>query len=103
MNNVTSGTTACTLIVSGRNLHIGNAGHSRVILGTTLSNSTASHTRTSMNMKEKEVVGIPLSSDHTPFHTQERKRVTRNRGVVMTLDQIEGRSPLVEDNDLLKV
>lgn len=70
-----SGTTAITVLVRGRTLYIANVGDSRAVLA---------------ERRGKELVAVDLSSDQTPFRSDECARVKLCGARVLTLDQLEG-------------
>jgi len=80
-----SGTTAITILVRGRFLHIANVGDSRAIICTAHSTD------------HSKVVAEPLSIDQTPFRKDERERVKICGARVLTIDQIEGIEPIHEN------
>lgn len=70
-----SGTTAITVLVRGKTLYVANVGDSRAVLA---------------ERRGKELVAVDLSSDQTPFRTDECARVKLCGARVLTLDQLEG-------------
>ncbi|KAH8080368.1 hypothetical protein JL720_9061 [Aureococcus anophagefferens] len=76
-----SGTTAVSLLVLGSTLYCSNVGDSRCILG-----RRDAHTG--------RVAPAPLSVDQTCYRVDERQRVQRMGGRVLSIGQIEGRVPL---------
>ncbi|CAK9194927.1 unnamed protein product [Sphagnum troendelagicum] len=70
-----SGTTAVTVLVRGRTLYVANVGDSRAVIA---------------EWKGKNLVAVDLSSDQTPFRTDECARVKSCGARVLTLDQLEG-------------
>lgn len=63
------------------------------------------HANGSMAEAKGELVAIPLSVDQTSWRKDERKRIKAAGGRVLTIDQIEGRRPILpetacgDDND----
>eukprot|EP00250_Pteridium_aquilinum_P021488 c25141_g1_i1 orf=448-3657(+) len=70
-----SGTTAITVLVRGKTLYIANVGDSRAVLA---------------ERRGKDLVAVDLSSDQTPFRSDECARVKLCGARVLTLDQLEG-------------
>lgn len=70
-----SGTTAITVMVRGRTLYVANTGDSRAVIA---------------QRRGKDLVGVDLSIDQTPFRADELERVKLCGARVLTLDQIEG-------------
>ena len=76
-----SGTTAVSLLVLGSTLYCSNVGDSRCILGR-------------RDARTGRVAPAPLSVDQTCYRVDERQRVQRMGGRVLSIGQIEGRVPL---------
>lgn len=70
-----SGTTAITVLVRGKTLYVANVGDSRAVLA---------------ERRGKDLVAVDLSSDQTPFRSDECARVKLCGARVLTLDQLEG-------------
>eukprot|EP00249_Psilotum_nudum_P021665 c28194_g2_i1 orf=785-4045(-) len=70
-----SGTTSITVLVRGKRLYVANVGDSRAVLA---------------ERRGKDLVAVELSSDQTPFRTDECARVKLCGARVLTLDQLEG-------------
>ena len=82
-DDLASGTTAITVLFDGLDMHIANVGDSRAVLA---------------NVNEQgKLVAVPLSSDQTPYRKDERERVKRAGGRVMSVDQLQGVAPMHED------
>ncbi|KAJ1459095.1 phosphatase 2C-like domain-containing protein [Pelagophyceae sp. CCMP2097] len=81
--SVDSGTTAVSILSMGETLYCSNAGDSRCILGKRQATGTLAPT--------------PLSFDHTLYRADERLRVQQMGGRVLSIGQIEGRTPLTQD------
>ena len=82
-DDLASGTTAITVLFDGLDMHIANVGDSRAVLA---------------NVNEQgKLVAVPLSSDQTPYRKDERERVKRAGGRVMSVDQLQGEAPMHED------
>eukprot|EP00607_Mallomonas_marina_P002135 CAMPEP_0182434428 /NCGR_PEP_ID=MMETSP1167-20130531/69745_1 /TAXON_ID=2988 /ORGANISM="Mallomonas Sp, Strain CCMP3275" /LENGTH=1035 /DNA_ID=CAMNT_0024624297 /DNA_START=148 /DNA_END=3255 /DNA_ORIENTATION=+ len=77
-----SGTTAITGVVVGDILYLANVGDSRAIVA---------------REEEGKIVYSPLSSDQTPYRKDERERIKKKGGRIMTLDQIEGNDTMHEN------
>ncbi|GMI14222.1 hypothetical protein TrVE_jg1126 [Triparma verrucosa] len=84
-DDVLSGTTAITVLILGRYLHIANVGDSRAII-------CSQHEK-----QTNKVLAEPLSIDQTPFRKDERERVKKCGAKVLTIDQIEGIEPIHEN------
>jgi cGMP-dependent protein kinase len=81
-----SGTTAVTLLLGNDNkCFISNVGDSACILGS----------RTSYGA----TVAKPLCTEQTPFRADERERIKKAGGLIMTVDQRDGLVPINEDWD----
>ncbi|KAH7387901.1 hypothetical protein KP509_16G047700 [Ceratopteris richardii] len=70
-----SGTTAITVLVRGKTLYVANVGDSRAVLA---------------EKRGKDIIAMDLSSDQTPFRSDECARVKLCGARVLTLDQLEG-------------
>ncbi|ETV89480.1 AGC protein kinase, variant 1 [Aphanomyces astaci] len=77
-----SGTTAITCFMDGNIIHIANVGDSRAVIAKT---------------DAAGIVASPLSVDQTPYRTDERDRVKRYGARVLTMDQLEGITPIHEN------
>ncbi|KAF0705150.1 hypothetical protein AaE_014639 [Aphanomyces astaci] len=77
-----SGTTAITCFMDGNIIHIANVGDSRAVIAKT---------------DAARIVASPLSVDQTPYRTDERDRVKRYGARVLTMDQLEGITPIHEN------
>jgi CRP-like cAMP-binding protein/serine/threonine protein phosphatase PrpC len=80
-----SGTTAITIFVRNKFLHVANVGDSRAIICSTSSSDS------------QKVLAEPLSIDQTPFRKDERERVKLCGARVLTIDMIEGIEPIHEN------
>ncbi|XP_024528984.1 protein phosphatase 2C and cyclic nucleotide-binding/kinase domain-containing protein isoform X1 [Selaginella moellendorffii] len=77
-----SGTTAITVLVRGKTLYVANVGDSRAVLAERING---------------KLTAVDLSSDQTPFRTDECERVKTCGARVLTLDQLEGlKSPALQ-------
>jgi serine/threonine protein phosphatase PrpC len=79
-----SGTTAISLLLENNKCFVSNVGDSTCILG---SRTTTDGTMTAMH----------LCTEHTPLRADERERIKRAGGVIMTVDQRDGIAPMNED------
>jgi serine/threonine protein phosphatase PrpC len=79
-----SGTTALSLLLENNKCFVSNVGDSTCILG--------SRTSTDGAMTAKH-----LCTEHTPLRANERERIERAGGVIMTVDQRDGMAPMNED------
>ncbi|MEW5315666.1 MAG: hypothetical protein WDW38_007078 [Sanguina aurantia] len=70
-----SGTTAVTVLVRGRTVHVANVGDSRAVLA---------------ERHGERYAAVDLSYDQTPYRRDEAERVKRCGARVLTLDQLEG-------------
>ena len=113
----------------GNLLTVTNVGDSRVILGHRVpDHSKSEHDNNNNNNEEHDnnkdkdngseeakleigdeddhakdnyrVVAIPLTRDQTPYRKDERERIMRMGGSIMTVGQMEGRDKLPEDLDM---
>ena len=87
-----SGSTAISAAFHNGYLIISNVGDSRAILGTRA-------TENNDNGSSNKVIAKPLSQDQTPWRKDERLRIRKEGGRVMTIDEMEGKVPLREDDD----
>ena len=83
-----------------------NVGDSRAILGHRIE---ALQTPTEEEKREERSVGngslagagtviaVPLTKDQTPYRADERERIKKAGGVIMTIDQLEGTEPMHEN------
>ncbi|CAM9729746.1 unnamed protein product, partial [Discosporangium mesarthrocarpum] len=76
VDDTLSGTTAITVLLKANTLFVANVGDSRAIM--------CSRT------EEGDSEVRPLSVDQTPFRRDERERIKRAGGHVLTIDQLEG-------------
>lgn len=81
-----SGTTSICAYIHGRRnrITICNVGDSRAILG---------------QEAEGTIKALPLSRDQTPYRRDERARIRKTGARILSLDQIEGVEPILEDDD----
>ena len=112
-----SGTTATLAALHGNILTVANVGDSRVILGHALPDAENAaivqnaHLDNEIeeaklpigdepdnNHQHHAVVAIPLSCDQTPYRKEERDRVKRMGGSIMTVGQMEGKDPIPDDD-----
>ena len=84
VDDVMSGTTAITALISGKMLHVANVGDSRCVLA---------------ERRGDKVIARDMSIDHTPFRKDECRRVKAKGARVLTLAQVEGVKPKVETDD----
>lgn len=86
-NDMMSGTTAISCLFEQDKVYVSNVGDSRAI----------SVLRSKRNGKE-QLVACPLSIDQTPFRKDERERVKKAGGRVLTMSQLEGyQDPSIQD------
>lgn len=104
--------------IHGNLLTVANVGDSRVILGHRVPNHNANDRHNSddddddddpreeakrpigdVDYDNSRVLAIPLSRDQTPYRKDERDRILRRGGSVMTIDQMEGKEPVPADQD----
>lgn len=78
-----SGTTVVGAGFHNGHMVISNLGDSRAILGYRDSGNESS--------PSGKIVAVPLSQDQTPWRKDERERIIRAGGRVMTIDQMEGK------------
>ncbi len=79
-----SGTTAITCFMDGSTIYVANVGDSRAVIAR------------QDNYKSQRIIASPLSIDQTPYRTDERERVKKYGARVLTMDQLEGISPIHE-------
>lgn len=79
-----SGTTAVSLLLENNKCFVSNVGDSACILG--------SRTTTDGVLTAKH-----LCTEHTPLRADERERIERAGGVIMTVDQRDGIAPMSKD------
>ena len=77
-----SGTTSITAVLRRDNLYIANVGDSRAIIASDF---------------EDKLRYTPLSNDQTPFRKDERERVKKCGGRILTLEQVDGNEPWHEN------
>ena len=70
-----SGTTAVTALFRGGQLHVGNVGDSRIVIG---------------ERRGEHVIAVPLSHDQTPFRRDERQRCKAAGSYIRTGGQLDG-------------
>eukprot|EP00555_Chaetoceros_dichaeta_P013383 CAMPEP_0198253578 /NCGR_PEP_ID=MMETSP1447-20131203/3981_1 /TAXON_ID=420782 /ORGANISM="Chaetoceros dichaeta, Strain CCMP1751" /LENGTH=698 /DNA_ID=CAMNT_0043939309 /DNA_START=19 /DNA_END=2115 /DNA_ORIENTATION=+ len=112
LNDSLSGTTAISCLFHGdeNRIVVSNVGDSRAVLGQkidrTTNNKSAKDTGdgdNSTNAKNANVAqsyrALPLSSDQTPYRGDERKRIRATGARILSLDQIEGVEPILDDDD----
>eukprot|EP00554_Chaetoceros_debilis_P000869 CAMPEP_0194097046 /NCGR_PEP_ID=MMETSP0149-20130528/57660_1 /TAXON_ID=122233 /ORGANISM="Chaetoceros debilis, Strain MM31A-1" /LENGTH=669 /DNA_ID=CAMNT_0038783051 /DNA_START=107 /DNA_END=2116 /DNA_ORIENTATION=- len=91
-----SGTTAISAAIHNGNLIISNVGDSRAILGVRDSSSPSpsspsspsSSSPSSESKGNSNIVAVPLSKDQTPWRKDERERVIKEGGRIMTIKQM---------------
>lgn len=79
-----SGTTATSVAIHNGKFIVPNCGDSRVILGT-------------REKKGGPIIAKPLSRDHTAWRKDERHRIVKSGGRILSIGQIEGFRPLGDD------
>lgn len=84
-----SGTTAISCLFDGDMMYVSNVGDSRAILIATKDDGKFSVT--------------PLSNDQTPYRKDERERIKKTGARVLSMDQLEGISPVHENWGELKL
>ena len=114
-----SGTTATMATIHGNLLTVANVGDSRVILGhrvhgdhhhhpnlSTMESSSSTREEAKVPIEDEivdphnsHVLAIPLSRDQTPYRKDERDRIKRMGGSVMTIGQMEGKHPVHSKHD----
>lgn len=90
---------------------ISNLGDSRAILGyrnevngDIVNNNNneqkkASSSSSSSSHPPGKIVAVPLSQDQTPWRKDERQRIIKAGGRVLTIDQMEGKTSIVENEE----
>jgi cGMP-dependent protein kinase len=82
-----SGTTVIGAAFHNGHIIISNVGDSRAILGY-------------RNDMDGKIVAVPLSQDQTPWRKDERERIMKAGGRVLTIDQMEGKTSAdINDRD----
>ena len=86
-----SGSTGISASFHNGRVTISNVGDSRAILG--YQDGSGNSGSGSGNDKDAHstLLAVPLSQDQTPWRKDERERIRRCGGRVMTLDQVEGK------------
>jgi serine/threonine protein phosphatase PrpC len=85
-----SGTTAISAGIHDGKLIISNVGDSRAVLG--YRDSEGSENKNS-------IIALPLSKDQTPWRKDERERVRKAGGRVLTIDQIKGTKKINDESE----
>ena len=80
-----SGSTAISAGFHDGQIIVSNVGDSRAILGY-------------YDSEEKRTIAVPLSQDQTPWRRDERERIERSGGRVLTVDQLEGKTEVKESD-----
>jgi len=80
-----SGTTAIVAFFNKTDIVIANIGDSRAMVG---------------DKEDGKIVGHALSMDQTPYRADERERIKKAGGVVMSMDMLEGTIPYHENWNL---
>eukprot|EP00934_Nitzschia_sp_Nitz4_P001750 Nitzschia sp. Nitz4//scaffold45_size130396//50918//52758//NITZ4_003444-RA/size130396-snap-gene-0.138-mRNA-1//-1//CDS//3329552383//1750//frame0 len=104
------GTTAVAVVFHGGRMTVCNVGDSRVVLGHRVPSLKKPDNdeeeekvdlETEMSREEEEKSGsilpIPLTRDQTPYRKDERERIKKAGGEVMSIDQKNGKADLHED------
>ena len=78
-----SGTTAISILFQDRTMFISNVGDSRAIVVSV--------------GRDGRLIAKPLSSDQTPYRKDERERIKATGARVLSMDQIEGITPVHEN------
>ncbi len=78
-----SGTTAISILFSGKTMYVSNVGDSRAIVVS--------------KTDDGRLVSKPLSSDQTPYRKDERERIKKYGARILSMDQIEGIEPIHEN------
>jgi len=111
LNDSLSGTTSISCLFHGdeNRIIVSNVGDSRAVLGqridrpsTTTTPSTGDSTTkppNNNNISTQSYRALPLSSDQTPYRSDERKRIRATGARILSLDQIEGVEPIRDDDD----
>mmetsp|Transcript_9638 Transcript_9638/g.18088 ORF Transcript_9638/g.18088 Transcript_9638/m.18088 type:complete len:520 (-) Transcript_9638:365-1924(-) len=91
-----SGTTVIGAGFHNGHLIISNLGDSRAILGYRDEEVEGEEA----SSRHGKIVAVPLSQDQTPWRKDERQRIVKAGGRVMTIDQMDGKVPIDDtDND----
>lgn len=90
-----SGTTAISAGFHNGHLVISNVGDSRAILGYRDEQQKAKKDDTTSS----SIIAIPLSKDQTPWRLDERIRIEKAGGRVLTLAQLQGKVKVAEDDN----
>ena len=98
IDDTLSGTTAISCYFHGfRNrITISNVGDSRAIIGQEV---RSGQRRTNEPGAGRSLKAFPLSRDQTPYRKDEKARVKAAGARVLSLDQLEGLEPILEDGD----
>ena len=80
--NLSGTTSLCTLLYDGK-LIVSNVGDSRAVLGCKLDTSKND------NRNSCSLVAIPLSKDQTPWRRDERDRIIRSGGRILTFNELD--------------
>ena len=81
-----SGTTAASVYIHDGKIFVSNVGDSRVILG---------HRDTEDSVMNKHsIAAMPISRDQTPHRRDERERIRKAGGVILTVSQVQGITPI---------
>jgi len=91
-----SGTTSISVYLHGNTnrITVSNVGDSRTIIGRQMQTSEVENGSSSSGGALK---AFALSRDQTPYRRDERVRIRRTGGRILSLDQIEGLEPIRED------
>lgn len=97
-----SGTTSISAAFHDGRFIISNVGDSRAVLGYRELTTITDDTNDSYEEEKKEIeirpagklIAVPLSVDHTPWRKDERRRIKKAGGRILTIDQIEGCKPI---------
>ena len=94
-----SGSTGISASFHNGRVTISNVGDSRAILG--YQDGSGNSGSGSGNDKDAHstLLAVPLSQDQTPWRKDERERIRRCGGRVMTLDQVEGKEEVDDEGD----
>ena len=76
IDDLSSGTTACSVLVRGRQVVVANAGDSRAVMAT--------------YNKEGELTAVDLTRDQTTWRKDERERVEAMGACIMSTPQLQG-------------
>lgn len=80
-----SGTTGISAGFHDGHMIVSNVGDSRAILGY-------------YDSEEKKTIAVPVSQDQTPWRKDERERIEKSGGRVLTVDQLEGKTKVTESD-----